>query len=136
MRILTTIKWGVAAAMMMSSVALAQQRFGGCNFTDSFLISGPVGSKILSLSASPAANVRKLADQEFQIWDHCSTSGNITVHAMIGTDAAHSNELVIEDGQVMMNPEVVNSSAHGGYYYAGTDHELYTYLYTLKFAQQ
>ena len=114
-------------------MALAQAApVRGCAYSDNMFVQGPIGSHILGLEASTISAI-KISDTYFKIIGTCGNSDGL-VNVKVGIDDAHYVTLTIKDGQYMWNPEVINVSSVGNYNYAGMDHPLGTYDYTLKFA--
>lgn len=128
-----------AAILLVSINTFASTgKLGGCNFVDHMHISAPAGTKVLSLTDNNGgAATRKVNDAEIDIVDNCNLRNDpIMVTATIGTDDQHNAKVVIEDGQLIMNPSIVSSNSTGGYFYSGMDHPFGSYDYTLKFQQQ
>jgi len=109
-------------------------RATGCNYREYMHIQGPVGTRILMLSAN-VIRVEQASATDFQIIGSCDGGYDGSVVAKIGTDANHFAELTIVDGQLMWNPEVTNIKSAGGFNYTGIDHPIGTFEYTLRFAR-
>jgi hypothetical protein len=106
---------------------------GGCEFTDEMYIQGPIGTHIMSVQAS-GLETQTVSDNHFQIIGHCTGNHDGTVVAKIGLNDNSYVELTIRESATMWNPEIINIRRMGSFAYAGTEHRLGSYDYTLKFS--
>ena len=125
----------LASAVCFSLLSIGAQAspLMGCEYTENMFIQGPVGSHVLAIESSTISGI-KISDTYFKIIGTCGNSDGL-VNVKIGMDESNYVTLTIKDGQYMWNPEVINVSPVGGYNYAGMDHPIGTYEYTLKFTK-